>query len=109
MSYIIRKFKVKKNMSSRINNTTGNKAGDLLPRPNKTIIVFRVVVNLTLPKYTGEAKDTFQVFWKILYSNFMSVCSIVYSFFMPVCSIVRGALNDLMHYCKRPKAKCNRI
>ena len=30
---------------------------------------------------------------------------------MPVCSIVKtlpqGAVDDLMHYCKRPKAECN--
>ena len=33
---------------------------------------------------------------------------IVYSYFMPVCSIVellpRGAMDDLMHYCTRPKS-----
>ena len=27
---------------------------------------------------------------------------IVYSYFMPVCS-----MDDLMHYCTRPKAECN--
>ena len=36
---------------------------------------------------------------------------IVYSYFMPVCNIVkllpRGAVDDLMHYCTRPKAECN--
>ena len=36
---------------------------------------------------------------------------LIYSYFMPVCSIVqllpKGAVDDLMHFCTRPKAKCN--
>ena len=36
---------------------------------------------------------------------------LIYSYFMPVFVIVhllpRGAVDDLMHYCTRPKAKCN--
>ena len=39
-----------------------------------------------------------------------STC-VVYIYLIPVCSIVktitRGAVDDLMHYCTRPKAKCN--
>ena len=36
---------------------------------------------------------------------------IQYSFFILFCSIVKllplGTVDDLMHYCTRPKARCN--
>ena len=45
----------------------------------------------------------------ILYSYFMPVCSIVLSCQFVVLSklLPRGAVDDLMHYCMRPKAECN--
>ena len=42
-----------------------------------------------------------------IFKSFLRLCS----YFIPVCSIVKllslGTVDDLMHYCKRPKSECN--